>query len=313
MVNRALSFENVLMQGYSATALWGSPAQAELSRRVLARSPPPILAAFHRKGIALDLAARGAWDSALAILDGYAARASDLRGTVDYNIAIWASPDLARLDPYRLAVVGAWIGALDPALAHARRETASHAVARLDEPRWKAELHWLDGLLAASQRNLTSLREAQRHLERVEDGPRRWAQRAARSLAAFELELLGRRKAAADSMATVAWDLEKWIGPYHFGVNRLAAARWLAIKGDSEQAARILPWHQAVIPNFIFMDGVVVLESLSYLEMARVELARGDEELALEYYRRFVQRYDLPSPKMQHLVDEARAAIRKLE
>jgi tRNA A-37 threonylcarbamoyl transferase component Bud32/TolB-like protein len=314
MVRRALSFENILMQGYSATALGGTAAQTELSRRVLARSPAPTLAAFHRKGIALDWAARGAWDSALAAMDAYAERASDLAGvTSDYNIAIWAAPDLVKLDPYRIAVVAAWLGALDPALAVGRRGTAVRAVARLDSPRWEAELYWLDGLLAASQRDLLGLREARRQLTKVEDGDSRWSQRTVRSLVAFELELLGRRREAAESMAALSWDLEKWVGPYHFGINRLAAARWLTAEGDPDQAARLLPWHQAIIPNFIFMDGAVVLESLSYLEMARVETTRGNRSLAREYYQRFLRRYDLPSPRMRHLVDEARAALMRLE
>jgi hypothetical protein len=93
----------------------------------------------------------------------------------------------------------------------------------------------------------------------------------------------------------------------------MAAARWLAAERDLDQAARLLPWHQAIIINLPFAHGQVVLDGLSYLEMARIEAARGDRNLAREYYQRFLQRYDSPSPRMRHLVDEAKAALTRLE
>jgi tRNA A-37 threonylcarbamoyl transferase component Bud32/TolB-like protein len=304
------------VQDQSWSAVWfssnGRPAaQLELSRRVLAATPGQAQAAFHRKGIALAWAGRGAWDSALVAMDAHADRAFELAGLSEEEIIeTGAAPELAKLDAYRIAVIGAWLGALDPEHSVSRRKAAAQATARFESPRREAELFWLDGLLAAAKRDLVGLRRARRQLMQ---GDTTWTRPSLRSLAAFELELLGRRREATDSMAAVSWEWWRWDrSPYFIGINRLAAARWLAER-DPDQAARLLPWHQAGIISEVFNHGVVVLDGLSYLEMAGAEVARGDHRLAREYYQRFLQRYDLPSPKMRHLVDEARAALARLE
>jgi hypothetical protein len=118
----------VAPQARSATwfSTIGRPAaQIAQGRRVLADPPSRLMAAFHRKGIASAWATRGAWDSALAAMDTYAEQAQDLADLSEEEIdAAGASPQLARLDPYRIAVVGAWLGGLDPRLAAARRAAA---------------------------------------------------------------------------------------------------------------------------------------------------------------------------------------------
>jgi serine/threonine protein kinase len=302
------------------SALWFSGfrpgAQVEMSRQILARRPAMALAALHRKGIAMTWAARGGWDSALAGMDEYAGRASELAGLSEEEvIQTGAAPELATLDAYRIAVIGAWLGALDPEHSFSRREAAAQATDRFSDrfksPRRQVELLWLDGLLAASQRDLAGLRQARGQLLK---GDTSWTRPSIRSLAAFELELLGRRREAADSMAALAWEWWNWgVGPYFLGVTRLAAARWLAAERDLDQAADMLLWHRVAFGNQVFGHGQIVLGGVSYLEMARVEAARGNESLAREYYQRFLQRYDMPSPRMQHLVDEARAALTRLE
>ena len=291
-------------------AAGGPAAQIELSRRVLAQKPLPAAAAIHRKGIALSSAARGAWNSALAAMDDYANRASDLSGlTPDQVAATAASPERARMDPYRISVVGAWLGALDPALASARRKVAADAVAQMASPWREAELFWLDGILAVSKRDFTGLRQARRRLLESDTTA---GSLPARSLAAFQLELEGRRREAADLLAAISKWEQGWLGPY-WGVNRLAAARWLAAEGESDRAARLLPWWQSMIGDVNFIHGVVVLEGPSLLEMARVEAQRGNNDLAREYYHHFLWLYDMPSSTMRHLVDEARAAVQRLE
>jgi tetratricopeptide (TPR) repeat protein/TolB-like protein len=289
-------------------AIAGPAAQIELSRRVLSRTPWRAVHAIHRKGIALSWAARGSWNSAMAAIDDYASRASDLAGLTPAQIgAARAGPDLAKLDPYRLAVVGAWLGAIDPGLALARREVASQAVTRIASPWRQAELFWLDGLLAFSQHNLAGLRQAQRRLTEVDTAA---ARPPLQSLAAFELELLGRQREAADSMAAMAWR-PGWFGPY-WGVNRLVAARWLAREGDLDQAARLLPWWQAMNDSPDFVHGVIVLWAPSLVETARVEAARGNKVLARENYQQFLWLYDSASPTLRGLVDDARAALARL-
>ena len=291
-------------------AIAGPAAQIELSRRVIARTPWRAASAIHRKGIALSWAARGAWDSAMAAIDDYASRASDLAGLTPAQVAASkAGPDLAKLDPYRFAVVGAWLGALEPSLAEARHETAAQTVSRMNSPWRKSELFWFDGLLAVSKRDLAALHQAQRELMNVDTAV---AKAPLRSLAAFDLELQGRRREAADSMAALAWSPGGIDRPY-WGINRLAGARWLEAEGDLEQAARLLPWWQAMIGNPDFVHAVIVLWGPSLMETARVEAARGNKELARENYQQFLRLYDMPSPRVRYLQDDARQALRNFE
>ena len=131
-----------------------------------------------------------------------------------------------------------------------------------------------------------------------------------RSLAAFELELEGHRREAADSLVTISE--EGGVGPY-WNLNRLAAARWLAAEGEPDRAARLLPWWQSMIGDVQFIHGSIVLKGPSLLEMARVEAQRGNHDLARDYYRHFLWLYDMPSSTLRHLVDEAGEALRRLE
>jgi hypothetical protein len=80
--------------------------QVALSTRALSRNPLPNVAAGHHLAVAIAQAQRGAWDSSLVALDGFIAGATD--------------PGAA-LYPYRMAVVGAWLGALTPEVAASRR------------------------------------------------------------------------------------------------------------------------------------------------------------------------------------------------
>jgi tetratricopeptide (TPR) repeat protein len=298
------------LSSFQFGAAGGPAAQIQLSRRILEQNPAPIAAAIHRKGIALSSTARGAWNSALTLIDDYAEHATGLTGLTSDQIATTqVGPELAQLDRYRIAVVGAWLGALDPALASARRKAAAEAVEQMNSPWRQAELFWLDGLLAVSKRDPTGLRQARRGLQQSDTTA---SMLPMQSLGAFELELLGRRREAAESLGAVLGWGKAWIGPY-WGVNHLAAARWFAAEGDPDRAARLLPWWQAMRGEVGFIHGAVVLDGPSILEMARVEAQRGNHDLARDYYHHFLWLYDMPSSTMQHLVDEARAAVRRLE
>lgn len=68
-----------------------------------------------------------------------------------------------------------------------------------------------------------------------------------------------------------------------------------------------------MIGDVDFIHGTTVLEGPSLLEMARVEAQRGNNDLARECYHHFLWLYDMPSSPLRHLVDEARAAVRRLE
>ena len=97
---------------------------------------------------------------------------------------------------------------------------------------------------------------------------------------------------------------------YLTALDRLAASRWLLEAGDTAQAARLLTWNEA----WGGTSGTVgsMFASHAYLERARIEDARGNVPLAQEYYQEFLLRYDMPTPKQRHLVDEAREALARL-
>jgi hypothetical protein len=58
---------------------------------------------------------------------------------------------------------------------------------------------------------------------------------------------------------------------------------------------------------------VYAMGASTYLARARLEEAGGDPHRAREYYRQFLRRYDQPMPSQIHLVDEAKAALARLE
>ena len=130
---------------YSLGLAVASPAaQVEFNRRLLRRALPLDDAVQIRAITAFNWAARGAWDSALATIDQPTGN----------------TPDLPRaVDTYRLAVLGAWLGAIPSAQAAKRRPSTAVALA-ITVPAFKAELGWLDGVLAAARQDAPGVRLA---------------------------------------------------------------------------------------------------------------------------------------------------------
>jgi hypothetical protein len=218
---------------------------------------------------------------------------------------------------YRLAAVGAWLGAVDPHIAASHRD----AITRLREqltPASRAEVAWLDGLLAAARGDMDALTVA-RDSVRVADTLT--APFLGRSLAAFALAVSGHRARAADSLvalehqrAEFGWSRYRSDAhPFLTGVNRLAAARWLVEGGDAATAERLLAWHQAVLfPMQDTREANIIMEPLAYLEQARVAEALGRRDLARAYYQRFLWRYDTPPPQHRALVEQALSALARI-
>ncbi len=286
------------------------PAQTEISRRILRLKTSSEVAARHRRFLAFTWVGRGAWDSVAAMLDESAKEVPNE----------WRSWWTA-LDRYALAVAGVWLGGLNTSEAAKRRDAAAKMVAAapMDEgqPEFKAELVWLDGMLAWARGDLASLESARRELERVDRIYTSWKNAPwERSLAAFQLGLSGATRKAGFTLAALEWQRAERLSDgafaqYLTALDRLAASRWLVQAGESAQAARLLTWNEA----WGGVSGAVgggVFASLAYLERARIEDARGNAPLALEYYREFLLRYDMPTARHRHLVDEARLAVARL-
>jgi hypothetical protein len=256
------------------------------------------MAAAQRLALAVADAGRGAWDSSLVALDAFVASRSE------------ASAPLFR---YRVAVVAAWLGAVAPREADTRREAVAR-VASLLAPEGRAELSWLDGLLAVARNDTTALRAARRSLAGADVA-------LDRSLAAFARNLAGERDAAADSLVrleieraqtgSARWESDR--SPFLTAVDRLAAARWLTAGGRQAQAARLLTWFEGIpYPEPLTRQANAMIEGLAYLERGRVAEALDQRALAVRYYERFLSVYDAPTPAHRHLMEDARASLRRL-
>lgn len=291
---------------FPSSLLWaGNPAgQVEFNRYLLrvASRPDALADAFNR--MAWAWAERGRWDSALASI---------------HEAAVRRRNDGA-LGEYSIAVLGAWLGALPPGDAVARRPAAQAMIAGLTDQgkrmQLSAGLAWLDGFFAFATGDRAGIARARRDARRsgvpgvdVID----------RSLSAFDEALSGDRARAARHLAAIERecaesDWETCGGDPrtpNIAAHRLSAATWLLEAGDTAQALHLLTWHEArFVGNWAWSW---VVGPLAYLMQARMEEASGDARSATEHYRQFLGRYDSPLPAQRHLVDEATAALARLE
>jgi len=196
-----------------------------------------------------------------------------------------------------MAVVAAWIGAVEPREAATRR-SAAVATAGDDSARL-GELAWLDGIAAVTAHDRKALASAREALRRSGDPH---AEVLDRSLGAFDADLRGATREAGSELARLEWEEASRLAPdfqehpWAIAVHRLAAARWLASSGDPEQAARLLRWVDA--PQMLHEGTVygIMLSGPTYLERARVERRMGRSAQASEDYREFLRRVDRPTP-----------------
>jgi tRNA A-37 threonylcarbamoyl transferase component Bud32/TolB-like protein len=280
-----------------ALSWFGLPAaQVDLNRRVLRLHPTRTLAGLYLEGLAWAWAARGAWDSALVAMDQYAAAAQDER---------------ALLEAYGYAVIGSWLGAVPFEEAGRRRAAAASASVSAEA---RADLAWLDGIAAAARRDARALGSARAGLRGT--GAATVGELDA-SLAAFEQDLAGDRRSASARLVALEWrraEQPDRAAPtaYLTAIDRLAASRWLVALGDTAQAARLLTYCEAQIPGPEYPVDVV-LAGLTYFERARVEDLRGHAGAARELYDQFLRRYDMPVAAHRHLVDDAKAALSRLQ
>jgi hypothetical protein len=175
-------------------------------------------------------------------------------------------------------------------------------------------LAWADGMLAVLRRDQHGLAAAR---DSVRQSGAEGAGVLDRSLAAFEMDLRGSRRAAADSLAALALLAGEYsffgsLDPFTVSVDHLAASRWLLELGDTSRAIKLLSWHEADLPDFEKRLVLRTFAALGYHDLAQIEEAQHRDDLAREHYQQFLRLYDTPVPRLQHLVDEAKAALRRL-
>ncbi|MDZ4863256.1 MAG: serine/threonine-protein kinase [Gemmatimonadota bacterium] len=272
----------------------------QIDRRFLALGvDAPLRLVIRRRQIAAAVT-RGDWDAALA-----AAEAA-------VPVLAVETPEFA-LEPYRIAVVGAWIGGIEPADAARRGATAARAAARLGAGA-EMEVVWLDGLLALVRKDRAALAAARAAAARIShpstavvDG----------SLAAFDLALAGREREAGESLAAIQWRQSErgyrdvWELPTALVTSRPLAAQWRLSAGDSVEALRLLVWTDGFYVGQ-FGRWTSRLRGPIYFERARIEEGLGQADAARRHYELFLRYYDQPVPRLRPMIDEAEAALRRL-
>jgi hypothetical protein len=275
-------------------------AQVMLDARILALGPRRELEAAMWAGLGFSYAARGGWDSALAAMDHW------VRLTQDSKAALTA---------FGLAVTGARLASVNPRLAAMvrPRPAAGRPGPQAEE---RAELAWLDGVLAHARGDAQEIDRARREIRASSSA---YIDLLDGSLAAFHTDLAGRREDAARALAKLEWGSAERFSHHDYGrhhpffnaVNRLSAGPWLLAAGDTAEAARLLTWHEAVFWNVHgFLQTVnETVEAVALYQRAQIETALGQTSAAGTHFREFVRRYDMPRGEWIGRVEGTRAAL----
>ncbi len=279
-------------------------AQIDFARRVLAGPVSGTMAAAHLRSIMMAHAARGDWGTAMEEARSYLARGGEpSTGTAP------------AIHVYRLAAAGEWLGGLPLGGADEWRRLANTHDSDLG-PAGRAELAWLDGVVAAARGDRDRLR-ASRGRVMVEDsvtGP--WL---ARSLAAFELALGGEWAAAVDSMIAVERERAEEYGfksmanlhPFTIALNRLALGEWALRGGEPRRALAWLTWYESIqFPAYLAAHADATLAGPAALLRARLAQQLGRQNEARVHARAFLRLYDQASPELEAGLEIARGILR---
>jgi TolB-like protein len=294
--------DSAMRSPWSNWPVVAAPAAIALAQRASGANLPDSVLTLRRLEAAEAWASRGRWDSASTGADRV------------FQRPVSVTLEDQQIEGYRLAVIAAWLGALDPDMAQHHHPTA--AFIETLSPGARADLAWADGLLAYARRDRVALTTARNDLRHTSDTlSLAWLDP---SLAAFDLDLAGNHPDASRLLADHVERFAKWghshseIHPWMTPVTHLTASRWALSMKDTARALRLLAWHEEVpVLDFTSFTSAT-LEPLAYLEQARIEDAQGDIEAARAHYQQFLRRYDMPMPAHQHLVDEAKSALERL-
>jgi DNA-binding SARP family transcriptional activator len=274
-------------------------AQIDFSRRVLARPVSGTMAGVHLRSIMMAQAARGDWPSALESGRRYVAWEG---GT--------STAGVPGIHVYRVAVVGEWLGGL-PAGAADEWQSLAHSHDLELDPAGRAELAWLDGVLAAAREELDQLREARRGVLHADPVTGPWL---ARSLAAFELALREEWLPAVDSMIAVERERADEFGfksmanlhPFTIALDRLALGQWALQAGEPQRALPWLTWYESVqFPAYLAAHADATLAGPAALLRARITGQLGRQNEARTHAGAFLRLYDQPGPGFQSGLETA--------
>jgi serine/threonine-protein kinase len=275
--------------------------QSAYSEAVLRQGSGDAHALESREAMLDAWASRGVWDS---LLVGERPAADAPPG--ELNAA------------FRLAATAEFVGAAPRGSTQPARAQLEGMLLTLP-PNSRAQVAWFDGVTAHANRDTAALGAARRTLQRITQMDTASGRRPSyatlldRSLAAFQAEAGGRRRAAADSLASVEWDLADYgYTLYTAPIARFTSSRWKQATGDLDGAAKLLLWTEGLTVSRVKAKYTALFEPLVYLERARIDEARGRVADARRLYSEFLRRYDMPPDAHKPLIVEARAALARL-
>jgi len=220
-------------------------------------------------------------------------------------------PFSSRSSSARIAVMGAWLGAVDAQTAESVLRRVQ-ALPRDTAPRAElVELIWLDGLQGINLGDEARVRRAQKEMA---SDTSRAVRYAVRSLTGLWLDHT-KTSGAADTLKAVS-DAAMRDGGFLLSVeaiDRLVVARALRQRGAPADAERYLMWPDAGINTARAATVQNAVGPLVRYERGIALEEAGRRADALYQLRKFVAAYDQPQPAQRGLVDDAKQRIAKLE
>ena len=212
-----------------------------------------------------------------------------------------------RMTSARVAVLGAWVDAVDVAVADSavRRVRAMRDDDAIDLDR--IELQWLDGVVGILLGDGTRLQHARQALLADTSAT---ARRSARSLSGLWLSRTN-AEAGADSLLATSEDGMRGGGFLlgAEGIDRLIVARALRRRGAAARAERYLMWTDASTNVPRDYSAKMPLSPLVQYERGVALQEAGDREGAAYRLRRFLVSYDQPPAAHRGLVEDAKKRL----
>ncbi|HEV7991118.1 MAG TPA: serine/threonine-protein kinase, partial [Gemmatimonadaceae bacterium] len=216
-----------------------------------------------------------------------------------------------RITSARVAVIGAWLDAMDVAVADSALARA-HAIHDDDaQPIDRLELQWLDGVQGVLTRNEARVQTARRA---IAADTTLMAHHLARSLAGLWLTRTS-ADAGADSLKALT-DESMREGAFLLSVeaiDRMVVARALRKRGQPAEVDRYLRWPDAA-------TNVIRSMTVKYPFAPLVNYERGvaldearNRAAAVYSLRQFVRSYDMPPAAHRGLVEDAKKRLARLE
>jgi hypothetical protein len=220
-------------------------------------------------------------------------------------------PLAARLGAARAAAMGAWLSAVDPAVADTILRRVRELARNDSSAENRVEFLWMDGVIGTAAGDEARVRNAMAQLRRETIEV---ASTATRSLAGLWLERSD-PEAAADSLRALT-DLVMRDGDSFLSIealDRLVVARALRQRGRAADAERYLMWIDAGVNTPRNGGARISMVPLVAYERGVALDEAGHPEAAAYQLRRVLEMLDMPPEAHRPIVEDARRRLQRIE